>query len=560
MLAVHEAADGASGNPTPQQVIVAVGKTLRLDACGIFPLRGTDTTPIALHFRTQKLSDAFVLGYEEKTVGLLSAQAIQPTGQPLRLADWAPTAPFPQHIVDLMSPEHWVMALELKNGDELLGLLWMFGSAKPQSKPPSEGIAQMIAHLATQAVQETVGRAWAIRESEELQLLEELGTMLTQKRPLQERLKVVVDRTQEASGFASVTLTVGDPTSERRAAASALALDGASYSDDFYAWATDFFCSREQLIQTFQYHEGRKGPLLFADPAKITETEPIHRAWMVENAITFYATIPLVFGEQTLGVFRIYSGFNEQRTWERLRVFAALASHIAAIIESTMLYDQVQEAHADLSASHHATIRTLAYAAEARDPYTGDHLRHIEAYVRALAPELGLADQETEELTFGAILHDVGKLRVPDTILLKESALDEREWEIIRRHPLYGEEILIHSRIPHVAREITRWHHERWDGGGYPDGMRGDDIPLPVQIVTVADVFDALTSARPYKPAWPPDKALAEILKNSGSQFSPRVAQAFRSLFEAGVVQSILASHANQADDADDKILEGAAA
>ena len=304
----------------------------------------------------------------------------------------------------------------------------------------------------------------------------------------------------------------------------------------------DYFSTDEQLNESERFFADRDGPLMYADPAQLPTVEEPSKRWLLRNDIRFFVQIPLSYGDEHLGTLRITSTYSENETWERLRVFTALASHIAAILKSVRLYDEVQEANANLTTSHHATVRTLAYAAEARDPFTGDHLKNIEAYTTALAAELKLLPEEAEALRFGAILHDVGKLRVPDSILLKPGKLDEKEWDVIRQHPLYGEEILVHSNIPQVSLQIARWHHERWDGGGYPDGISADEIPLAVQMVTVADVFDALTSARPYKHAWPADKALQEIAAHSGQQFSPQVVEAFHSLFEQGVVREILAS------------------
>ena len=545
MLALNDTSgDSPNATPTPQQVIDAVGSALRIEAGGIFLMRGSDMTPIALHFRTQRLRDAFVQAYQEKAVGLDTVQQMQPIGQAIKLADWASSTHLPPYVLRLLSLDAWVMALNLTQEDEVVGLLWMIGSAKPANGPPGPSASQMIAQLAVQAVQATAGRGWALQDTEEMRLLDEVSTILAQQRPLQERLNIVVQRTQEATGFASVELHAYRTANQEHSSLYAIALDESSFDKDYQDWAGEYNASEEVVSQASQYSKGREGPLLFPNPAKLSTIEEPYRRWLLDNDVTFQVQIPLVYDEEHLGSLRICSSFSEEQTWNRLRVFTLLASHIAAILRSAILFDQVQEAHASLTASHHATVRTLAHAAEARDPYTGDHLKHIEAYVRVLTPRLGFSPAETEEISFGAILHDVGKLRVPDSILLKPGKLDAEEWEVIRKHPLYGEEILIHSNIPHVALEIARWHHERWDGGGYPDGLSGSDIPLAVRITSVADVYDALTSLRPYKAAWPADQALAEILKHRGSQFAPDAVDAFAALHDEGVIDSILSNHA----------------
>ena len=154
-------------------------------------------------------------------------------------------------------------------------------------------------------------------------------------------------------------------------------------------------------------------------------------------------------------------------------------------------------------------------------------MKQLERISVAVGKRLGLSPEDLKNLAFGAVVHDIGKLRVPDAVLLKPGKLGQRERSVMRTHPVAGESILLQSDIPQAVRQIVRWHHERWDGGGYPDGLAGDAIPLTVQIVTVADVFDALVSHRPYKEAWSFEQALAEIERNRGTQFSPAATDAF---------------------------------
>jgi putative two-component system response regulator len=138
------------------------------------------------------------------------------------------------------------------------------------------------------------------------------------------------------------------------------------------------------------------------------------------------------------------------------------------------------------------------------------------------------------EIGLAAVLHDIGKIRVPDTLLTRASALGRDQWEIMKQHTIWGMEFLLtHDRFL-LAAQVARSHHERWDGAGYPDGLAGDAIPEEVTIVTVADSFDAMVSQRPYREAWPIDRALAEVASCAGSQFSPRVAEALLQLHAKG--------------------------
>ncbi len=185
------------------------------------------------------------------------------------------------------------------------------------------------------------------------------------------------------------------------------------------------------------------------------------------------------------------------------------------------------------------TIGMLAKLVEGRDTDAGMHLQSIQHYSRALALHLGLSRREADEIAYASMVHDVGKANVPDAVLKKDGPLDRDEWAIMQAHTRWGEELLIENSDFEMAREVARWHHERWDGSGYPDGLSGEDIPFVARIVAVADVYDALISKRPYKEAWPPEKAIAELRRLSGSHLDPEIVAAFCHLWERGDIKRI---------------------
>lgn len=192
---------------------------------------------------------------------------------------------------------------------------------------------------------------------------------------------------------------------------------------------------------------------------------------------------------------------------------------------------EVEKALAQVEQSYATTVRALAAALELRDDDTGGHAARVTrvalALTRKAAPDL--ADEP--KLEYGFLLHDIGKIGIPDAILLKPGPLTDAEMEEMRRHPALGEQIL--GTIPYlsgVAREVAASHHERWDGNGYPRGLSGTQIPLPARIFAIADTFDAMTSDRPYRAALPVATALAEIADAAGTQFDPELAGRFVSL------------------------------
>lgn len=201
---------------------------------------------------------------------------------------------------------------------------------------------------------------------------------------------------------------------------------------------------------------------------------------------------------------------------------------------SERLEQRVQERTAELHRANMDAIYMLAVASEAKDHDTGAHIRRIEHYTRLLAGELGFSELEADRLAYSSILHDVGKLHVPDDILQKPGPLSDDEWVTMRDHTTVGERMLSRESFFKLARDIARSHHENWDGSGYPDGLKGENISIAARIVHAVDVYDALTSARPYKEAWSASEAVAVIEKECGSAFDPAVVNAFLRLHNSG--------------------------
>jgi putative two-component system response regulator len=195
---------------------------------------------------------------------------------------------------------------------------------------------------------------------------------------------------------------------------------------------------------------------------------------------------------------------------------------------------------AQLQQAYETSLTVLANAIEVRDHYTRGHVERVMAYAFAIAEQLEWRVQQMEQLRFGAILHDIGKIQISEAILRKPGKLSPEEWEEIRRHPTSGADMI--RDIPYLAPAIPiiRYHHERWDGKGYPEGLSGDAIPIGARIVSVADAFDAMTTDRPYSPARPPQEAYEEIISRSGTQYDPSVVAAFQRAWEAWRIQTIV--------------------
>ena len=204
---------------------------------------------------------------------------------------------------------------------------------------------------------------------------------------------------------------------------------------------------------------------------------------------------------------------------------------------------RLQQLHfAQLEQSYEASLIMLANAIEVRDPYTRGHVERVMNYALSVTEYLVWNPAEIKVIRFGSILHDIGKINISETILKKDGPLNNDEWREMKKHPVYGVELIsgIHYLAPAIP--VIQNHHERWDGSGYPAGLCEEEIPLSARIVAVADSFDAMTTERPYRPVMLPSEACKEILQCSGSQYDPTVVKAFVKAWYASQIQSILNS------------------
>ncbi|MEX0751121.1 MAG: HD domain-containing phosphohydrolase, partial [Dehalococcoidia bacterium] len=227
----------------------------------------------------------------------------------------------------------------------------------------------------------------------------------------------------------------------------------------------------------------------------------------------------------------------------------AVATQVTAIVRTASLVEELQYASSRLLQSHQETVLMLASAAEAHDHSTGHHLHRVRSIAEALASELGHDAEAAKEIGVAAVLHDIGKIRVPDYILASAESLGDEEWRLMKHHTVWGSEFLGDRPEFALAAAVARCHHERWDGTGYPAGLVGDEIPLAAAITSVADSLDAMTNDRPYRSARPLQDAILEVQAWSGRQFSPRVVDALVRLYERGVLPGMADEDTTSTDD-----------
>jgi putative nucleotidyltransferase with HDIG domain len=243
--------------------------------------------------------------------------------------------------------------------------------------------------------------------------------------------------------------------------------------------------------------------------------------------------VPVRIKDKVIGVLQAINRIGAGTfTREDLRVFQLFSNQVAIALDNARLYEEIKE-------TFYATSEALAEAIETRDPYTGGHTKRVLEYSMAIAKELKLNSGVMEILKLSAVLHDIGKIGIEDSILRKDAPLDVDEADTMKAHPQLGVEILKH--VPQLKDVIPGMlhHHERVDGLGYPRGFKGGRIPLIAKIISVADTYDAITTTRPYRKGLPPRAALKEIKKYSGKQFDGKVVDAFIKAFKNGTVSGI---------------------
>jgi HD-GYP domain-containing protein (c-di-GMP phosphodiesterase class II) len=209
---------------------------------------------------------------------------------------------------------------------------------------------------------------------------------------------------------------------------------------------------------------------------------------------------------------------------------AALRQLTAAYQQSLRYAQDVRRLYQQLQRSVYQCLLGLCAAIEAKDAYTRGHSERVGGWSRRLAARLGLPPEEVERIGQAGLLHDIGKIGVPERVLLKHGTLDDEEWAAMRRHPVIGAQIVGPFETLAGVGVLIRHHHEREDGGGYPDGLRGEAIPLGARIIAVPDVYDALTSDRPYRAAWPHERAMTCLAEQAGTTLDARAVAAFADL------------------------------
>jgi PAS domain S-box-containing protein len=267
-------------------------------------------------------------------------------------------------------------------------------------------------------------------------------------------------------------------------------------------------------------------PDLRKDPDGFMDTE-----FLDDEGFISYLAIPLIAKGQVKGVMELFyrKPHNAEQDW--IEFLENVADQAALAIENASLFNDLQHSNAELFRAYDTTIEGWSRAMDLKDEETEGHSRRVTEMTLRIAREFRISEEELVQIKWGALLHDIGKMGIPDDILLKPGPLTDEEWKIMKQHPVHALDMLYPIDYLRPSIDIPYCHHEKWDGTGYPRGLKGKDIPLAARIFSVVDVWDALRSDRPYRPAWKKEKVIEYICSLSNIQFDPEVVEAFLRIY-----------------------------
>ncbi len=520
-----------------KNLVAAVGKSLELESCAIW--------------MAQESGDMRVRSFYVADPELVRQIAAVEQSRPLRLDevlerrmladravyvdDIVASEVLPEPFRALIKPGVWLISVPLPGPRQSMLVLT---ANHARSSPPSPGVVEAVARLTAAALGNADTYARAREQVDRLARLAGIGGMLFGEGTFEDRVRAAVREIAAVTGFDSVTLDTADPTGEEAILRNFEGLDkhGGPVGDELREmWMATKPTLSEPAVAEFLAKIS--DPIVLYDP--VAEVGDAYRDVIIAGDIKMVVLLPVVWQGEVKGVFYFASytehGFHKQD----IALMQTIAAQLAPSLQVATLHVELAHSYDELKEAHRDAILRLAYAAESRDPYTGRHLQRIGALAEEIARRVGLSDEDVEAIGYAAIVHDLGKLRIPDSVLIKPGELSVDDWAVMKKHPEYGADILGNGAFYDLAREVALHHHERWDGSGYPFGLQGEAIPQAARIVMVADIYDALISARPYKAAWPAQKALAELQHMKGVKLCPASVDAFVAMWADGTVARI---------------------
>lgn len=435
-----------------------------------------------------------------------------------------------QNVPDVTQHENYLpswkeafseMALPLSVGSEVLGVLDVQSSARKAFREDDERVLSVFAEKAALAIQNVKYYEGQQRQLRYLNALHQIDLAITGSMNLDVTLSVIVKQILTHLSANAVSILTYE-----------------EYAQTLTVKANAGFAEEDQLPNTLNLRRSLPGVViqknrLVSEPDLRSPDHPCQREDFLgkENLRTYYG-FPLISKGKLKGVMEVFyqDPYVPNQAWKNFA--ETIATQTAIAIDNASLFRDLQRSNKELVLSYDTTLEGWAQALELRDHETEGHSRRVGKMTLEIAREMNVPPRDLVHIRRGALLHDIGKMGVPDQILQKPGPLTEEETEIMRKHPEYAFEWLKSIPFLEKALAIPHYHHERWDGAGYPKGLQGDEIPLPARIFAIVDVWDALLSDRPYRKAWSQEKTLNYLREQAGKQFDPQVVEAFFAVLE----------------------------
>jgi len=410
-----------------------------------------------------------------------------------------------------------IVAATLMREGQLVGTLNVYTVVEPRTFSPDElALLKSLADQAGQAIANASLFDKAQQRLNQVQALRAIDVAITASLDLRLSLNVVLDQV----------------TAQLRVDAADILLLNLHTQTLAYAAGRGFRTSALQHTH-LRLGEGHAGSAaLDRHVVSIPNLREIEDAFaraplLKSEAFVSYYGVPLIAKGQVKGVLEVFHRTPLEPTSEWLGFLETLGGQAAIAIDNAQLFDSLQRSNVELMAAYDATIAGWSQALDLRDKETEGHTQRVTEMTVRLARAAGMSEDEIVHARRGALLHDIGKMGIPDAILLKPGPLTDEEWAIMRQHPKYAYELLSPVAFLRPALEIPYCHHEKWNGAGYPRGLKGEQIPLAARLFAVVDVWDALRSDRPYRASWPEEKVLEYLRAEAGAHFDPRAVEIF---------------------------------
>jgi PAS domain S-box-containing protein/putative nucleotidyltransferase with HDIG domain len=408
-----------------------------------------------------------------------------------------------------------VACMPLIAHDEVIGALWI-GRNDPFTDE-SLRLLNSIANIAANAIQRATLHEKTVRSLMRLEALHNIDTAINASQDLHSTLNVLIEQVFAQLEVDATSMFLFDEHTQTLVYAVGKGFHSTTELENATSSPGSSLTSQTAL-------ECRMIKALDLDTC---EAPPGYGSFLAHEKFVSYIGVPLIAKDRVVGVLEVYnrSPLNPETGW--MDFLETLAGQAAIAINNASLYHELQRSIEELRQGYDQTIEGWALTLEMRDDETRGHSQRVTEMTIAIAKKMGVEGEELVHIRRGAILHDIGKMAIPDEILHKPGPLTDEEWDLMRQHPMLAVEWLSKISFLEQALTIPHYHHERWDGTGYPEGLKGKDIPLPGRIFAIVDVWDALLSDRPYRKAWSERETLTHIREQSGKHFDPDVVEVF---------------------------------